>query len=212
MVTIAKPTGERVLLRAVSWEAHERLLTDQGDRGSPRLTYDRGELEFLAPSTGHERDNRDLALLVELVASELSRDILDVGSMTFKRESVRRGFEPDTAFYTDHYDQVAGKDQIDPEVDPPPDLVIEIDVTRPIVPTLPIHAAFGVPEVWRSDGDRVAILRLGDGDYRQVAASVALPPVTSEVLTHFLVERRRLRRVAWMRAIRHWARDVAYAR
>ena len=119
MVATLPAADELVLLRGVSWETYERILTEQGDRPSPRLTYDRGELELWGPSTEHERDNGLLALLVEEIAIEWSIELLDVGSMTFRRAALQRGFEADSCFYIAHLEQVTGKDQIDAERDPP---------------------------------------------------------------------------------------------
>lgn len=38
------------------------------------------------------------------------------------------------------------------ESDPPPDLVLEIDITSSSLDKRPIYAAFGVSELWRYDG------------------------------------------------------------
>jgi len=38
---------------------------------------------------------------------------------------------------------------MDLAVDPPPDLVIEIDIPSPSFSKLPIYADMGVPDVWR---------------------------------------------------------------
>ena len=64
----------------------------------------------------------------------------------------------------------------------------------------------GVPEIWRFDGERVTILLLAGSDYDEALASVALPSLTSEVLTRFMHESRSLRRTGWIRRIREWAR------
>ena len=78
----------------VSWSTYEQLLADLIDQSSPRLCYDRGTLEIMSPSPEHERVNRVLALLIELTAEELDIDIESLGSMTFMREDLARGFEP----------------------------------------------------------------------------------------------------------------------
>ena len=119
MATIASPPAEeRIVLHDVSWETYERLLADHVDRSVPHFTYDRGELEIVSPSTEHEEDNRTLALLIEIIAMEWEIDIRNVGSMTFKRLDLQRGFEPDSSFYVQHEPLVRGKAQIDLEVDP----------------------------------------------------------------------------------------------
>jgi Uma2 family endonuclease len=207
MATAAALPDQVITLHDVAWETYERLLADHLDSSGPRFTYDRGELEILGPSAGHEMVNRTLALLVELVAAECDIEVVNVGSMTFKREDLQRGFEPDTSFYIQNEERVRDRTEIDLSVDPPPDLVIEIDVSRSMIAKLPLYAAMGVPEVWRWNGDRVAILRLAGNGYREERLSVALPPLTSEILTRFLAESRSQKRTVWVRQIREWARE-----
>ncbi|MGH2617983.1 MAG: Uma2 family endonuclease [Thermomicrobiales bacterium] len=206
--TATRPTEQQIVLHDVSWETYERLLIDHTDRSVPHFTYDRGKLEILAPSPEHEIIDRTLALLVELVAAEVLVDVINVGSMTFKRRDLERGFEPDSSFYIQNEERVRGLTQIDPAINPPPDLIIEIEITRSAIPKLPIYASMGVPEVWRWDGERVTILQLGDNGYVEVEVSAALPPLTSEILTRFLVASQTLRRTVWIRQVRDWARAL----
>jgi Uma2 family endonuclease len=207
LATVTTLPDQVITLHDVAWETYERLLADHGDSSGPRFTYDRGELEILGPSAGHEMVNRTLALLVEEIAIELSIEIVNVGSMTFKREDLQRGFEPDSSFYIQNEERVRDRTEIDLSVDPPPDLVIEVEVSRSIIAKLPLYAAMGVLEVWRWDGERVKILRLSGDDYREERLSAALPPLTSEILTNFLAESRTERRTVWVRQIREWARE-----
>lgn len=207
MATIASPPEQRIVLHDVTWQTYECLLADHVERSAPRFTYDRGELEILSPGTEHEEDNRTIALFVEEVAFEFGIDVGNVGSMPFKRQELQRGFEPDSGFYIAREEVVRGTVQIDLAVDPPPDLVIEIEATRSAIPKLPLYAAMGVPEVWRTDGERIAILRLAGDGYAAVATSAALPPLTAELLTRFVAESRTRRRTAWVRSVRKWARE-----
>ena len=78
-----------------SWNTYERLLEDHENNSAPRFTYDRGELEIMSPSPEHEAVNRSIALLVGFVAAEMGIDVYDLGSTTFRREDLERGFEPD---------------------------------------------------------------------------------------------------------------------
>ena len=149
------PAEQRLLLRDIEWATYERLVADQADRRVPRLTYDRGELEIVSPGTKHERDSGTLALLVELVAAATDTSVLNVGSMTYKRRTAERGFEPDASFYVASEPLVRDKEEIDPEEDPPPDLVVEVDVTNPSLDKLSVFAELGVPEVGRSADDQL---------------------------------------------------------
>lgn len=152
----------------------------------------------MAPSTPHEGDNRTLALLVEVVAEEWEIDVRNVGPMTYKRKGLRRGFEPDTSFYIRQEARVRDRTQIDLAVDPPPDLVIEIDGAGPSLPKLPIDVDLGVAEVWRSTRSGVIVHTLAAAGYVVAEASGALSPLTDELPTRCLAESRSYRRTAWL--------------
>jgi len=83
--------------------------------------------------------------------------VFGAGSTTFGREDVSGGFEPDQSFYfSENAGRVRGKKRIDLNADdPPPDVVVEVDVTSPSLDKLPVYARLGVREVWRyADGRR----------------------------------------------------------
>jgi Uma2 family endonuclease len=195
----------RVVLHHISWRTYESLLADHQDRSVPRFTYDRGVLEIVCPSAEHEEASDTLKLVVEIVAASLSVPVKRVGSMTYRREDLRRGFEPDGSFYIQNAPRVRGRRQIDPDHDPPPDLVIEMEFSRLSLDKLPIFAQLGVPEVWRCDRQRVNILVLTHDAYQESLVSLALPPVTSEILTRFLADRRTILSPDWFQAVSEWA-------
>lgn len=199
------PADQRLVLRNVSWSTYERLLAEQADSRAPRLTYDRGELEIVSPGTRHERDSWTIGLLVEIVAGAHDIPVLNVGSMTYKRRTAERGFEPDASFYVASEPLVRGKDEIDAEEDPPPDLVVEVDLSHSSLGKLSVFAGLGVPEVWRWADDRLRILLLDGGVYREADRSAALPMFTAELVTRFLAESRSLPRPAWLRSVTEWA-------
>jgi len=171
-----------------------------------RFTYDEGALEIMVLSIAHEDPNRTLAYLVEVVAAATERDLRRARSTTFKRKDLAKGFEPDSCFYIDHVEQVRGKEDLDLLTDPPPDLVIEVDITRSSLSRFPIFAALGVPEVWRFDGNRVTMHRLESGRYAQIEASLALPPLTASQSTVFLDESRYEKSTVWLKRVQEWVR------
>ncbi len=207
MEILKGPAEQRVVLHNVSWETYERLLAEHADSSAPRFFYDRGELEIMSPNPEHERTNRRIAQLVLAVADEMRITAEDLGSTTFRREDLERGFEPDSCFYIRNEEAIRGKDRIDLTVDPPPDLVIEVDITNPSLDKLSIYARMGVPEVWRYDGRRVSVLILSGEGYAEAATSTALWPLTSEILSRFVEEGKTLERRAWTRKVREWARE-----
>ena len=129
-----------------------------------------------------------------------------VGSTTYRRGDIGRGFEPDASFYIRNEERIRGKPRIDLSVDPPPDLVIEVDITSPSLDKFPIYARLGVHEVWRYDGTRATIFLLEEGEYVEAGESVALPSLTSDVLTLFVEESTSLGSTDWLRRVREWAR------
>ena len=200
-----EPAAGRVLLRGVSRETYERLLDEHDESAGPRFTYDDGYLEIIKLSLEHEDPNRVLASLVELVLCEWDVDFLSAVSNTFKSAKLKKGFEPDTSFYIENAEAIRGKKWLDLAVDPPPDLVIEVEVTEPLLPRLPIFASIRVPEIWCYDSETVHILRFESGDYREVQRSAALSPLTADVITDFLRRSSRAKRPAWMGTVREWA-------
>lgn len=199
-----------MILKDISWETYERLLADHEDSSAPRFTYDRGILEIISPNPEHEVSNRKIAQLVLIIAEETGIVAADFGSTTFKREDLERGFEPDSCFYIHNEERVRGKKSLDMTVDPPPDLVIEVDITSPSLDKFPIYARLGVSEVWRYDGERLSIHGLAeDSTYAVVHRSAVLPALTADVLTRFIQRSDTLDWLTWVREVRGWARDLS---
>ncbi len=208
MASVISPLEQRIVLANISWEMYGDLLEAHRDRSVPRFTYDSGQLEIMSPSPEHEQLKETIALLVNVVAEETGVNAEGFGSTTFRREDAGRGFEPDASFYIASLNQVKGKTELDLRRDPPPDLVIEIDITNPSLPKFPIFAQLGVPEVWLYNDKGMRILRLENGAYIEQAASAALPGLTAEAASRFLDESRKLERLTWLRRVREWARQL----
>ncbi len=206
------PTSPRgrdhcILLSGICWETYERLLDDIGDSHAARFAYDQGVLEIMAPSYEHELIKGQIALLVNVLAEEFNIDLQGAGSTTFRRRDLTKGFEPDECFYIQHAELVRGKKRLDLAEDPPPDLVIEIDITSPSLSKFPILAALEIPEVWRYDGTQVSIFTLAGNAYVERPDSVALPKVTGAILSELLAASQQVKRTEWLRQVRTWARS-----
>lgn len=128
---IQSPAEQRVILRNVDWETHERLLEGRGESRAPRFAFDRGMLEIMSPSAEHESLTYYVGLLVAMFARETGIGIYGVGSATLSRSDLEQSVEPDCCFYTRSRERIRGKRRIDLDVDPPPDLVVEVDITHP---------------------------------------------------------------------------------
>ena len=71
-------------------------------------------------------------------------------------------------------------------VDPPPDLLIEVDITSSSVNKFAIYGAMGISEFWRYEGDEMHFYRLEGEDYVESGHSLHFPFVTPAVITRFL--------------------------
>ena len=71
-------------------------------------------------------------------------------------------------------------------VDPPPDLVVEIDLHHDSISKFPVYAGLGVLEIWRYDGREITIHHLESGRYVPADNSQALPMLSAETLSRFL--------------------------
>jgi Uma2 family endonuclease len=176
VVNYVRP-GQHVLVTDVSWADYEQILRwRDAHRPGARLTYDRGRLEIMVVTNYHERLRKVLAQMIEDWIEETGGDYVPSGQFTHKKEDLEKGFEPDECYYIQNWKKAAGLREIDFRTDPPPDLAVEVEVSRSVISRLPILASFKIPEVWRYDGERVTILVLGpDGAYQESTTSRAIP-------------------------------------
>ena len=205
MSTVTRGTEKRIILSDVSWGTF--LALSKEARGG-RLAYDQGQLEIMSPSFEHENIKGLIGRLVEVYTEELGVDMSSAGSTTLSREDLDRGIEPDECYYIAGAPQVRGKDSIDLPVDPPPDLAIEVDISKPSVDKLGICAAIGIREVWRYDGSAVSIQILqDDGRYEQSTVSAVLSRFPFGQLNRILEERGSHSETQIARSFRQWIRD-----
>ncbi len=201
------PRDQRVLLNFVSWSLYEQLLTEAGDH-PVRMTYDRGRLEFMSPSRTHEIISRRINRLIEILTEEQNIPLQSAGSTTWKQADLQCGIEPDECYYvgSDSVEVAAGGREESNEL--PPDLVIEVEVSRSAIDRLAIYGALGVREVWRVDEQSIRVLVLGDDNlYLQSEKSLILPTAPLTAMSHFLFERQDANDTAWAKAFRIWLRD-----
>src|SRR5262249_14225262 len=141
------PSGSRLVLYDVAWDEYYRLLEQIGDRSHFRISYENGRMEIVSPSAKHEKYKNLLHDLVLILGDELSLEVLSYGSTTLKVKAMKKGAEADDCFYIQHAADIGNKDDIDLTLDPPPDLVVEIDLIHESTGKLAIYAALGVPEI-----------------------------------------------------------------
>jgi Uma2 family endonuclease len=165
-------TDAVVALDCVSWATFTSLASES--RGG-RLAYDRGRLEIMSPSLGHENVKSLLCRFIEMFAEEQGIDLVAAGSVTLARDDLDRGIEADACYFFGSHMRLKSRDTIDLSVDPPPDLAVEVDMSRSSLDKLAIYASLGVGELWRTDGKTIEVLQLGSEGYRPTAASGLLP-------------------------------------
>jgi Uma2 family endonuclease len=203
------PDGQRIVLYDIDWESYEKFLEAVENRRI-FLTYDQGVLEIMAPLFDHESWKRRVGLLLPVLCSELGLEILGIGSTTLRRQDLAKGLEADEAFYIKHAQYMADppRKRLDLSSDPPPDLALEVEGTRSSLGRLSIYAAFGIPEVWRFDGETIRVHRLQpDGQYAQCSQSPSFPALPVSDFVRFMQETANLGEIAQSTAFHHWVRQ-----
>jgi Uma2 family endonuclease len=198
------PADSVLIQHGVGWNDYEELLDAVGEASSLRICYDEGTLQVMSPSSKHEHYAILIGRLVDRVSMHQRIKVLFYGSTTIRKRSEQKGAEPDACFYVQTANIVGTKDEIDFETDPPPDIVVEIDIHHESISKFPIYAAFGVPELWRYDGETLSMYHLRDGEYVLEDVSQALPILTSALLTQFLARSPKEDQYAIVLAFEEW--------
>jgi Uma2 family endonuclease len=161
----------------VTWDQYLALSDALPDRPTLRFTFDRGRLEIMVVSVEHERYKMFLGRLIDVLTEELDIPSGAYGQFTHRHPDLATAFEPDQCYYKDNLPAVRGKLTIDLTVEPPPDLIVEVDVSHSSVPRLPLFARLGVPEVWRLANGTMRAYKLGpDAQYAEGAESTGFAP------------------------------------
>jgi Uma2 family endonuclease len=180
------PADSVLIQHGVSWNEYEELLAAVGEASGLRISFEDGTLQIMTLSQRHEKYSTLIERMVDRLSSFLRVKVLFYGSATMRKREKQKGVEPDACFYIQNASLVGTKDEIDFNTDPPPDVVVEIDLHHDSISKFPIYAALGVPEFWRYDGNVLIIYLLRDGQYQLSDVSESLPLLTAAVLTEFL--------------------------
>jgi Uma2 family endonuclease len=176
---------QRFVLRRVGWKGYQSLM-EMIDDQPIRLIYDRGDVELMSPLPKHERKKSLLGQFVRILAREFCIPVMPTGSTTWNREDLDKGLEADESFYLGDLGRVGDPDNVDLEFDPPPDLAIEIELTRSALDRIGIYGALRVPELWRFDGRTLRVLLLQpEGSYKESTTSAAFPSVPMDEIAKF---------------------------
>jgi Uma2 family endonuclease len=160
----------------------------------------------MVPSPEHEINKKVLGRFVETLAEELEVRIEPLGSTTFKRPELS-GAEPDECFYIRNINIIKGKKRINLQQDPPPDLVVEVDITSSSKNRFEVYADMGVPEIWRYDGNDFSINILENNKYISVEQSLAFPNLPILEIANFLAQVGEKDYLELVREFRSWVKS-----
>jgi Uma2 family endonuclease len=193
--------GQRIVLRDISWSEFEAILEELGEHRGTRIAYSNKLLEIRMPLPEHEVSKEIIGDLVKILLEELEMDCECFGSSTFKREDMAQGIEPDQCFYIQNHAVMRGKRRVDLQIDPPPDLAIEVDVTSKT--QLDAYQALGVSELWCYRNRKLLIYILQDGQYAESTVSPTFPGLSIlELISEFVDHSETLGRSPALRAFR----------
>ncbi|MGF1675222.1 MAG: Uma2 family endonuclease [Rivularia sp. (in: cyanobacteria)] len=177
--------GQKVTLQPVSWEGFEEILAQLGEYRASRIAYANHILEIMAPLPEHERSKVLLADLVKILLKLQKKPWEPLGSTTLKRQGMVAGIEPDDCFYIQNYQTVIGKQRIDLNIDPPPDLALETDVTSKT--EIDAYEALAVPELWIYSDGKLKINLFQEGKYIESQISSIFPTLKLiEIIPRFM--------------------------
>jgi Uma2 family endonuclease len=176
---------QRVMLRGVTWAGYLQILAALPPQRGSRLTYDDGLLEITMPLEDHEFCGRLIERFIITLVELLDLDVKTMGSTTINYPQLQKGAEPDNAYYIQNAEAVAGRN-VDFSIDPPPDLIVEVDITHTDIMKNEFYAQLAVPEFWRFNGQVLRIYQLQQGEYVEIDRSPTFPQVPKEWLYEFL--------------------------
>jgi Uma2 family endonuclease len=172
--TISLASGDELILRFRTWEDYEALLARREDKAGLRIRYSSKtqEIRIMSPLPKHGNNADILADLVKALLRDECRDWDAFTPITLKRIN-QQGIEPDYCFYIDNRAEILGKERIDLETDPPPDLAIEIDLTCTTKPD--DYQAIAPLELWVYRQSQLSIYQFDSQQYRESQISRWFP-------------------------------------
>ncbi len=207
---------QRVAFVGIGWDGYLALLKVQGEKSRPQITYLAGEAHLMSPSPIHERLGDRLGTFVRFLVVELGIPCEPTRETTFHRKQDDIGVQPDDSFYLANYRSIAakdGKEAIDLEVDPPPDLVIEVVHTHPATQAVEVLRRLRVPEIWVCKKDGLRFLVLGaDGQYVEASRSLSFPFLGPVEVFEWVARPGMASMTHWIIALRQWVQEVLVPR
>jgi Uma2 family endonuclease len=207
MVASSPLTETRTLLKNISWQTFKTMLAEMGVERNSRFAYDKGIVEIMTPLMLHENSNRLIEGYILVLCEEFGLEVKSTGSLTLTRDDLEKGGEPDSSYYIQNESLVRDKENIDLVKDPPPDLVLEVEYSRPKIDKLSLYASMGIPEFWRYNGTVLRIYILSGSQYSEVELSPTFVPVPVKDIPRFIQESKKIGQLAAKSAFRTWVRQ-----
>ncbi|MCU0525705.1 MAG: Uma2 family endonuclease [Elainella sp. Prado103] len=206
-------TEQRVVLPNVSWQQFETLLSELGDERQTRLTYLRGKLEMMTPVEAHDRCSKLIDSLILVLADELKLPLTAVLPVLLKHEPMGCATEPDACYYLENRSQIGHGIDLSQAI--PPDLLVEVALTKSSIDKLPIYETMGIPEVWRyitTLGDdmlkgKLLIYHLKSDGYVESRVSQAFPFLAADRILAFLEQSDSMSLATALRVLRSWVQQ-----
>ncbi len=176
---------KRVAVFDISWQAYEQILNALGQNRGTRVHYYQGVLEIMTPLEAHESSSENIGILIHILTEELNLNIKSLASTTLKISDKKTGAEPDKCYYIKNEPAVRGK-TVNLNQDPPPDLVLEVDITHTDINKKQLYQDIQVPEFWRYNGKTLTIYILERGEYKESENSLTFPILTKAIIYAFI--------------------------
>ena len=209
-------TEHRIGLPNVSWQKLEAILQDLGLNRTARFAYDRGQLEMMTPLEDHDRCNRLIESLILVLAEEVELTVKNSGSVLLKRADLGRAIQPDAGYYFADRAQVRPSTELDMTQDAPPDLAVEVSMTKSALNVFSLYADMGVPEVWQYVtvlGDdmlkgKLGIYQLQENRYVATAHSLIFPFWPAQRVLEFLEQSDKIGLAQALIVLRSWLKQT----
>ena len=128
--------------------------------------------------------------------------IKTMGSTTMNYPNLKKSAEPDNAYYIQNQHLVKRRN-VDFSQDPPPSLVLEVDITHTDIAKNQFYASLKVSEFWRHNGKNWQIYQLQESVYVEVEVSPTFPQVPKQHL-YTLLEQAKEDEVTAVQDLRSW--------
>jgi Uma2 family endonuclease len=179
--TIALDPGDEIVLRNRTWADYEDLLCRRQDKAGWRVYYNVAtqEIRIMSPLPEHGKNANLLANFVRVLLEHEQKEWEAYTPVTLKFPPLQ-GCEPDYCYYIQNYVGVIDKRRIDLMVDPPPDLVIEVDLTSVTQPSA--YETIKAAELWIYRWSQLLIYEFDGKQYRETQISPQFPTIDVKTL------------------------------